>query len=76
MNKKKIVSILIIVLLVFSLVGNIYWFGKQWFDKQMTDAFRAGTVTTINAITEAVNKTGEVFLTNKDGQQIKLIQEK
>lgn len=76
MNKKRIVIILIIVLLVCSLVGNIYWFGRQWFNKQITNAFNAGTIAIINAITEAVNKTGTVFLTNKDGQQIKLIQEK
>jgi len=76
MNKKKIISILIPVLLVASLAGNIYWLGKQWLDKQMTAAFRAGSDATINAITEAINKTGMVLLTTKDGQQIKLILQK
>ena len=73
MDKRKIIFIVIMVLLVGSLIGNAYWFGSQWLEEDRANAFNAGAVSMKNYIIQVAQDNGLVVLEDSEGQQLKLI---
>ena len=62
-------KIAIIAVLFLSVAGNIYFFGKQWFDKKLTERFNAGVL----YVFEQAKKLGQVSLETKDGKIILIL---
>lgn len=70
--RKKIISISLITLFCFSLLGNLYILVNS----VLNNTFRNGASFAVESIAEAVKAKGEVVIITKTGEKIKLIQSK
>lgn len=69
MNKKIIITIAVVILVIVSLVGNGYFLANNWWQTKKTQLINQGILTVFNIAKE----NGFVKYTDKDGKSIKLI---
>ena len=65
----KIIKPILIAIFLLSILGNIYFFGKQWYEKKLAERFNQGVV----FVFETAKKNGTVTYTTLEGEKIILI---
>ena len=72
MNKKKLISGVVLAVLVVSLCGNLYTYGYRWaFNK----GFQAGMNQISNAVVAQYKQTGKVEMQLEEGKTVTLVSE-
>lgn len=61
-SKKRIFALILIV----SLGANIFFFGKQWYERRLTKSFNQGIIW----VFQQAQKLGQVSYTDQNGNQI------
>lgn len=72
-QNKRIIESIIVIFLISSLAGNIYWFGNKRIENERIKAFELGTNQVLNAIENSLKQSGQVIFTTQEGSQVILV---